>query len=96
MFIAFIALIISQTLFAKSLVMNIVDKNGTAVSNQVISIVLLGCDIEDNMTGYICVNDGELTAMTDNKGGASVALTEDASSANTVESNIWRSQLSPL
>ncbi|WP_026843825.1 hypothetical protein [Brumicola pallidula] len=171
MFIAFVALIISQSLFAKSLVVSIVDRNGTAVPNAVISfpqikattqanmaimdqvnkqfaprvliiqknqmvdfpnsddirhhvysfsrpkqfeiklfsdseaqpvafenpgIVALGCNIHDNKIGYIYVNDGELTAMTDNKGDAFVALPKNASTADTVEINIWHSQLSPL
>jgi len=171
MFIAFVALIISQSPLAKALVVQVVDKNGTAVPNVVISfprlkaknqtnmatmdqvdkqfaprvltiqknqmvdfpnsdnvrhhvysfsqpkqfeiklfsgseaqpmlfknagVVVLGCNIHDDIIGYIYVSDGELTIMTDNMGKAWIDLPDDASSTEITEVNIWHPQLSAM
>lgn len=57
-------------------------------------IVVLGCNIHDNMIGYIYINGGELTAMTDKLGEVSVSLPDDITSA--VELTVWHPELSPM
>ena len=57
-------------------------------------IVVLGCNIHDNMIAYIYVNDGELTFMTDNKGMAKIDLGDTSHSDELIELNIWHPDLS--
>ena len=59
-------------------------------------VVVLGCNIHDNMIGYIYINGGELTAMTDNLGKVSVSLPDDIKSAAEVELTVWHPELSPM
>lgn len=56
-------------------------------------IVVLGCNIHDNMIGYIYINGGELTTMTDNLGEISIPLPDDIKSE--VELTVWHPELSP-
>jgi plastocyanin len=59
-------------------------------------VVVLGCNIHDNMIGYIYINDGELTAMTDNLGELSIPLPDNIKSAAEVELTVWHPELSPM
>jgi len=59
-------------------------------------IVVLGCNIHDNMIGYIYINDGQLTAMTDSMGQVSVSLSDKVTSAAEVELTVWHPELSPM
>jgi plastocyanin len=170
-FIALVALIVSQSALAKALVIQVVDKNGLTIPNAVISfpqikatkqinmvtmdqvnkqfaphvlmiqknqlvdfpnsdhirhhvysfsqpnqfeiklfsgseaqpisfknegVVVLGCNIHDNMIGYIYVTDGELVVMTDKSGNALVELSDDLSIEATTNINIWHPLLSPI
>ncbi|MFQ3250968.1 MAG: plastocyanin [Glaciecola sp.] len=57
-------------------------------------VVVLGCNIHDNMIGYIYVNDNELTIMTDNEGVASVDFGDTPKPAEFIELNVWHPELS--
>jgi plastocyanin len=59
-------------------------------------VVVLGCNIHDNMIGYIYINGGELTAMTDNLGEVSIPLPDGIKSAAEVELTVWHPELSPM
>jgi plastocyanin len=59
-------------------------------------VVVLGCNIHDSMIGYIYVNSGELTVMTDNKGLALIDLGETSTSNEPIEMSIWHPDLSPM
>jgi len=59
-------------------------------------VVVLGCNIHDNMIGYIYINGGELTAMTDNLGEVSIPLPDDIKTAAEVELTVWHPELSPM
>ncbi len=59
-------------------------------------IVVLGCNIHDNMIGYIYINGGELTAMTDTLGMVSIPLPDDIKLAEEVVLTVWHPELSPM
>lgn len=60
------------------------------------SVVVLGCNVHDNMIGYIYVNDGELTAITDEFGKAIMTLPDRVKSIETIDAQIWHPELSPM
>jgi plastocyanin len=59
-------------------------------------VVVLGCNIHDSMIGYIYVNGGELTAMTDSQGIASLELGDTSSLAEVIQVTFWHPELSPI
>ena len=68
------------------------------IAFQEAGVVVLGCNIHDNMVGYIYVNDGKLTAMTDKQGILTVEIgsNADANGTEPIEINVWHPELSPM
>jgi plastocyanin len=56
-------------------------------------IVVLGCNIHDNMIGYIYVSDDKVTVLSNKDGLATIDL-PDSFGANTLQATAWHAQLS--
>lgn len=59
-------------------------------------VAVLGCNIHDNMIGFIYISDGEILGLTDNKGKVIIELPKEANTNEQLKLKVWHSKLSPL
>jgi plastocyanin len=59
-------------------------------------VAVLGCNIHDNMIGFIYISDGEILGVTDNNGKVSIELPKEAEISEQLMLKVWHSRLSPL
>lgn len=57
-------------------------------------VVEIGCNIHDQMQGFILITDSGLTARTDTSGRASVPLPADVTSITELSISVWHPRLS--
>lgn len=69
------------------------DQPEAPVTFNQVGIVEVGCNIHDQMQGFILVTDSPLHARTDSSGLATISLAGDAASADRLDVKVWHPRL---